>query len=66
MPEAAGTGNTAPVLTTLTVLLFLWALVAYFIRAWVKLRKSDGWNADDGAITGAVVRNCVSTVHDYD
>jgi len=56
MPDVAGTGNTAPVLTTVTVLVFLWALIAYSIRLYVKLRKSDGWSADDSAITVATVR----------
>ena len=54
MPDA-GTGNVSPALTTIAVLLFLWALVAYLIRVYVKLWKSDGWNADDGAISAAIV-----------
>lgn len=55
MADTAGTGNTAPVLTTVTVLVFLWALVAYFIRLYVKLSQSDGWKTDDWAISAAVV-----------
>lgn len=58
MPEAS-TGNTSPVLTTVTVLVFLWALVAYSIRLAVKLSKGDGWKADDCAITAAIVGTLV-------
>lgn len=50
-----GTGNTAPALTTTTVLTFLWAIVSYGIRLYVKLRKADKWAADDVAITVAMV-----------
>lgn len=63
MPEVAGTGNTAPVLTTVTVLLFLWALSGYLVRVYVKIAKSDGWKQDDWAITGAIVSSPGSLIH---
>jgi hypothetical protein len=52
-----GTGNTAPVLTTVTILTFLWALSSYAVRTVVKAKfgKTDSWGADDIAITAAVV-----------
>lgn len=54
-----GTGNTAPVLTTVTVLTFLWALFSYVVRTIVKIKlgKTDTWGADDFAITAAMVWN---------
>jgi hypothetical protein len=55
MADAVGTGNTAPALTTVTVLVLLWGLIAYAVRLTVKLRKSDSWGADDIAITVAAV-----------
>ncbi|KAK5699362.1 hypothetical protein LTR17_023292 [Elasticomyces elasticus] len=50
-----GSGNTSPVLTTVTVLIFIWAIVAFLIRLYVKLSRAEGVNADDGAISAAVV-----------
>lgn len=57
MSVANGTGNTAPVLTTVTVLTFLWALCSYFVRSIVKIKlgKSEAWGPDDIAITAAMV-----------
>ena len=52
---ASGTGNTAPTLTTVTILLFIWSVVSYGVRLWVKLQKRDHWGVDDAAITLAVV-----------
>ncbi|KAK5167439.1 uncharacterized protein LTR77_007138 [Saxophila tyrrhenica] len=49
-----GTGNTAPTLTTITILLFIWATVSYGVRSWVKLQKRDHWGLDDASITLAV------------
>lgn len=59
----AGTGNTAPALTALGVVLFIWALIAYLIRLYVKLWKSSGLGIDDGAITVSLVRLPPSSVH---
>ena len=60
MGEPAGTGNTAPTLTTVTVLVLLWALISFFIRLYVKLKKSDVWGGDDIAISVSAVRIIVA------
>jgi hypothetical protein len=51
-----GTGNTAPGLTTATILLFAWAFLTYVVRIWAKLSKSDKWGPDDTAISLSLVR----------
>lgn len=63
MTTEVGTGNSAPVLTTVTIMMFIWALIAYAIRLYVKIHKSTGWSGDDAAMSGAVVRH--STVQDF-
>jgi hypothetical protein len=56
MSMTVGTGNTAPALTAVGVVLFIWALIAYLIRLYVKLWKSSGLGVDDVAITISLVR----------
>lgn len=72
MSQPAGTGNTAPGVTTVAVLLLIWALFTYAIRAWVKLRKSDTWGVDDTAISISlllaffhVFATCYAVTHGY-
>lgn len=72
MSESAGTGNTAPGLTSVAALLFIWALLTYIVRAWVKLRKSDSWGIDDTTISISllfaffhVVATCYAVSHGY-
>lgn len=72
MSQPAGTGNTAPGLTTAAALLFIWAFLTYAVRAWVKLRKSDSWGIDDTTITISlllaffhVVATCYAVTHGY-
>ena len=55
MSTFASTENTAPALTAVGVVLFIWALIAYLIRLYVKLWKSSGLGVDDGAITISLV-----------
>ncbi|KAK6442707.1 hypothetical protein LTR95_001066 [Oleoguttula sp. CCFEE 5521] len=54
-PATVGTGNTAPGLTTVTILLFLWAALTYAVRIWAKVGKGDKWGADDTAISASLV-----------
>jgi hypothetical protein len=63
MSMTVGTGNTAPALTAVGVVLFIWALIAYLIRLYVKLWKSSGLGVDDGAITMSLVRRFSSIPH---
>lgn len=63
MSATVGTGNTAPALTAVGVVLFIWALIAYLIRLYVKLWKSSGLGVDDGAITISMVRLPLSSHH---
>lgn len=72
MSESAGTGNTAPGLTTAAALFFIWASLTYIVRAWVKLRKSDSWGIDDTTITTSllfaffhVFTTCYAVSHGY-
>lgn len=72
MSATAGTGNTAPGLTSTAALFFIWALLTYIVRAWVKLRKSDSWGIDDTTITLSllfaffhVVATCYAVNHGY-
>ena len=61
MTQTVGTGNTAPALTAVAVVLFIWAFIAYLIRLYVKLWKGSGWGTDDGAITFSLVRPSIPT-----
>lgn len=72
MPQTVGTGNTAPGLTSAAALLFVWALLTYAVRAWVKLRKTDSWGIDDTTITASLVlaffhvaTTCYAVNHGY-
>ena len=59
MAESQGTGNTAPTLTTVSVLVSIMAFVTYMIRIFVKLHKSSGWAIDDSAISIGLVMQIV-------
>ena len=52
----AATGNTAPVLTSITIFFFCWAIFTYILRLWVKLPKREFWSLDDTVISLALVR----------
>lgn len=59
----SSTGNTAPGLTTASILFFLWAILTFVVRVWVKAKKSDSWGTDDTAISVAAVSLPVRDVH---
>jgi hypothetical protein len=52
----AGSGNTAPALTSITIFFFCWAVFTFGLRLWVKLPKRELWGVDDTVIAFALVR----------
>ena len=58
----AGSGNTAPALTSITVFFFCWAVFTFALRLYVKLPKRDLWGIDDSVIAFALVRFMTTAV----
>ncbi|KAF2218522.1 hypothetical protein BDZ85DRAFT_92347 [Elsinoe ampelina] len=61
-PEVVGTGNTAPGLTTATVLFFVWGALSLGIRLWVKARDGNTFGKDDTAISLAAFASLAHVV----
>lgn len=49
--------NHAPGLSVATSLFFVWSVLIFGVRVWVKSRRSESWDWDDTTITAALVRH---------
>ncbi|KAK3671128.1 hypothetical protein LTR78_008929 [Recurvomyces mirabilis] len=62
----AGSGNTAPTLTSITIFFFCWALFTFALRLYVKLPKRELWAVDDTVVALALLAalaNLIATTH---